>query len=92
MIDPTYKSAILFKAVGHPIRIKILRVLTQYNTMTVTELSHFLSIEQPVISLHLAILRKHSILKVQKKGKQSSYSILDMSLRQAVNLVYNTYC
>ena len=69
------ESAALLKAIGHPIRVQIIRVLTDYTSMTVTQLSEFLLIDQPVMSLHLAILRKYNVIKVKKDGKKSVYSI-----------------
>ena len=51
------ESASLLKAIGHPIRVQIIRILSQYSYMTVTELSEFLSIDQPIMSLHLGVLR-----------------------------------
>ena len=39
------ESAALLKAIGHPIRVQIIRILSQYSYMTVTELSEFLSID-----------------------------------------------
>ena len=85
-----FKSAAVFKAIGHPIRIQIVRALSNTQSMTVTELTNVLSIDQPVMSLHLAILRKTQIISVEKKGKNSFYSISDTSLKQVVNIIYNT--
>ena len=84
------ESASLLKAIGHPIRVQIIIALSQNTNMTVTELSEDLSIHQPVMSLHLAILRKQNIIKVKKEGKHSTYSIVDISVKQIVNIAYNT--
>tara|TARA_B100000427_G_C15417833_1_gene555002 strand:- start:307 stop:600 length:294 start_codon:yes stop_codon:yes gene_type:complete len=84
------ESAALLKAIGHPIRVQIIRVLSQYSYMTVTELSEFLSIDQPIMSLHLGVLRKHDVIKVKKEGKKSVYSISNISIKQIVNIAYHT--
>ena len=84
------QSAALLKAIGHPIRVQIFRCLTDYAYMTVTELSESLSIDQPVMSLHLGILRKHNVIKVKKDGKKSVYSISHISTKQIINIAYNT--
>lgn len=84
------KSAVLLKAIGHPIRIKIILTLANNKELTVTELSNYLSIDQPIMSFHLAILRKQLVVALQKKGKKSSYYICDKSVKQAVNIIYNT--
>ena len=85
-----FSTAAILKAVGHPIRVQIIIALSQNLSMTVTELSDFLSIDQPIMSLHLAILRKKDIIKVKKEGKQSIYAIQDISIKQIVNITYNT--
>mgnify|MGYP001418230996 CR=1 FL=1 len=84
------QSAMLLKSIGHPIRVSIIIALGENSIMTVTQLSNYLSIDQPVMSLHLAILRKQHIIRVKKDGKQSFYSIEDITIKQIVNLVYHT--
>jgi len=75
---------------GHPIRVRIIIALSENSIMTVTQLSNHLSLDQPVMSLHLAILRKQHIINVTKGGKNSFYSIEDIAIKQIVNLVYYT--
>lgn len=84
------QSASLLKSVGHPIRFRIILVLGNQKHMTVTELSELLNVDQPVMSLHLAVLRKKAIIDVKKDGKNSLYSIVDKSIQQIVNIIYNT--
>ena len=84
------KAAILLKSIGHPIRVSIIISLSQNSVMTVSQLSDHLDVDQPVMSLHLAILRNLKIIQVQKKGKQSLYSIKETSIKQAVNIVYHS--
>ena len=88
--DNIKTSAAILKAIGHPIRVQIILALANNRELTVTDLSNQLSIEQPIMSLHLSILRKHFVISVKKKGKQSLYSIHDNSVKQAVNIIYQT--
>ena len=83
-------SASLLKSIGHPIRIKIILTLADYGEMTVTELTDYLQIDQPIMSLHLAVLRRINVILVRKQGKQSVYSILDNSVKQVVQIIYYT--
>ena len=83
-------SSSILKSVGHPIRVKIILALADYTEMTVTELTQFLKIEQPVMSLHLAVLRNTNVIIVRKQGKKSMYSILDSSVLQAVQIIYHS--
>tara|TARA_B100001741_G_C16286625_1_gene474827 strand:+ start:218 stop:505 length:288 start_codon:yes stop_codon:yes gene_type:complete len=85
------KAAALLKSIGHPIRVQIMIALSQKTSMTVNSLSQQLNIDQPVMSLHLAILRKKSIIKVKRNGKQSEYSISNISVKQIINIAYHSY-
>lgn len=85
------KAAALLKSIGHPIRVQIMIALSQKTSMTVNSLSQQLNIDQPVMSLHLAILRKKSIIKVKRSGKQSEYSISNISVKQIINIAYHSY-
>ena len=70
------KSAALLKSMGHPIRLRIIITLSNNLQMTVTELSNYLCVDQPIMSLHLAVLRKHKIIKVEKAENVGSNKIL----------------
>lgn len=83
-------TASLLKSIGHPIRIEIMLYLAHYQRATVTEISNDLSVQQPIISLHLSVLRKQKVITVKKEGKKSLYSISDISVKQIVNIIYNT--
>tara|TARA_B100000902_G_C27297307_1_gene910755 strand:- start:238 stop:528 length:291 start_codon:yes stop_codon:yes gene_type:complete len=88
--DYISKAASLLKSIGHPIRVQIIIALSQNTSMTVTDMIYYLSIDQPVISLHLAVLRKNNVIKVKKDGKKSLYSIKDKSVKQIINIAYYT--
>ncbi len=88
--DSILAAAKLLKSIGHPIRVKIIIALSQNGSMTVTKISNYLSIHQPVISLHLAVLRKQNVITVKRDGKKSYYSIEDISVKQIVNIAYNS--
>tara|TARA_B100001250_G_scaffold173815_1_gene149546 strand:+ start:5363 stop:5644 length:282 start_codon:yes stop_codon:yes gene_type:complete len=84
------QAAALLKSLGHPVRVSIIIALSEYSVMTVTQLSNYLDIDQPVMSLHLAVLRNQNTIQAKKEGKQSFYSIEDVSVKQIVNLIYHT--
>tara|TARA_Y100000739_G_C20228747_1_gene293407 strand:- start:239 stop:532 length:294 start_codon:yes stop_codon:yes gene_type:complete len=93
MINKEYKinqTASLLKAIGHPIRVDIILCLSQNRNLTVTELCNNLNIHQPILSLHLGVLRKQRVITVKKAGKKSIYSISDNSVTQIINIIYHT--
>lgn len=63
----------VYRAVNHPLREKILDMLTG-KEVNVTKIYVILRIEQSVCSQHLAILRKAGLVKVRRDGKFLYYT------------------
>jgi DNA-binding transcriptional ArsR family regulator len=74
----TFKAE-FFKALAHPIRIRILDSLRS-GEKGVNELSEILQIEQANVSQQLAILRVRNIVMSRKAGSGVFYSISDRAL------------
>lgn len=73
-------KAEFFRALGHPVRIRILEVLVG-GERGVQELQEALGLEQPIVSQHLAMLRAKNIVKARKEGTTVRYTIRDASIR-----------
>jgi DNA-binding transcriptional ArsR family regulator len=71
----TFKAQ-FFRALAHPIRIRILEIL-EHGGRTVQELQEALSVDQPIVSQQLAVLRNQGIVAAQKKGLSVRYSLRD---------------
>ena len=69
-------TAEFFKALGHPIRIKVLQAL-RGGEVGVTELSSRLKVEQTTLSQQLAVLRKSNIVVGRKEAQNVFYSVPD---------------
>jgi len=69
-------TAEFFKALSHPLRIRVLDALRQ-GEVGVNELSLRLKIEQTTLSQQLAVLRKSSIVVGRKEGQNVYYSVRD---------------
>lgn len=69
------KAALVLRAVNHPLRQHLLKLLHQQGRMTVTELYKKLRLEQSVASQHLAILRKAGFVIPEREGKFIFYSV-----------------
>lgn len=69
-------TAEFFKALSHPLRIKVLDALRQ-GEVGVNELSGRLKIEQTTLSQQLAVLRKSNIVVGRKEGQNVFYSVHD---------------
>jgi len=76
------KTALVFRALNHPLRQKILSLLIEKKQLTVTELYESLLLEQSVASQHLAILRRTGFVKTKKQGKYVWYTLQGNRLHQ----------
>lgn len=74
--DIFYKLADLFKLIGDTTRCKILFALDQ-NEMCVCDLANVLNMTKSSISHQLAVLRRSSIVRCRKSGKEVYYTLDD---------------
>lgn len=68
-------AANVFRAVNHPLRLEIMKLIKVNGSLTVTQIYLKLRIEQSVASQHLAILRETEVLIATRQGKNIKYSI-----------------
>jgi ArsR family transcriptional regulator len=71
----TFKAR-FFRALAHPTRIRMLETLVR-GGHTVQELQEALSLEQPIVSQQLAVLRNQGIVAAQKEGLSVRYTLRD---------------
>jgi ArsR family transcriptional regulator len=72
-------TAEFFKALAHPLRVRILDDLRS-GEVGVNELSARLKVEQSTLSQQLAVLRKSSIVVGRKEGQNVYYSVPDQAI------------
>ena len=65
-----------FKAIGHPVRIQILAILTrQAGQVCVCDIEARFDLAQPTISHHLRVLRRAGLLASVQRGTWIFYSV-----------------
>jgi DNA-binding transcriptional ArsR family regulator len=69
-------KADFFRALAHPLRIRILEILSS-GDRTVQELQQVLAVDQPVVSQQLAILRSKGVVTTRKLGTTVQYTLAD---------------
>jgi len=74
------------KAMAHPTRIHMLKVLKQ-GEKSVNELAKVVGVTQANASQHLAILRQFGLLQTRRDGSVIYYSITDNRIVEACDLV-----
>jgi DNA-binding transcriptional ArsR family regulator len=73
-------KAEFFKALSHPLRIRVLEVLV-HGERTVNELQELLGVDQPTVSQQLAVLRAKNIVTARKQGTVVRYAVRDAALQ-----------
>ncbi len=80
--DPVYVlKAQLFRVLGHPVRIRILELLTD-GERTVGDLQDALNLDSSGTSQHLAALRQQGVLESRREGTSVYYRIRDPRVTQ----------
>ncbi len=76
-----------FKAIGHPVRLKILCIIVRQDIPCVGDLWRCLNQPQPVISQHLAILKRTGIVSSEVQKTKRVYSIIDPFIKDLVTSI-----
>jgi len=73
------KASEIIKALGHPVRIQILNLLSSKKNikMSVKEIHESLGLTQSETSRHLIVMKYGSVLQYEKQGTNSYYFIND---------------
>lgn len=74
--DDAEHLADVMRALASPVRLRILGVL-RAGSSTVTHLSDYLNLGQPVISNHLRILRHLNLVSGERRGRNVFYELFD---------------
>lgn len=83
-------SAQKLKVCGHPIRLKLLCLISKGEEPCVSDLWACLNQPQPVISQHLAVLKEKGIVRSEVQGNRRIYSVVDPFIRDiAISLEKN---
>ncbi|GAB1530685.1 MULTISPECIES: helix-turn-helix transcriptional regulator [Brevibacillus] len=86
-------KANFFKALGHPLRIRILELLAE-GDRNVNELQTLIGSEGSAVSQQLAILRNNNIVYGTKDGNKVTYSLRDpmiIELLSVARQIFNNH-
>lgn len=92
MISETEKYAEIFKALAHPIRLKIVCGLMKKNECNVSVMVEKLQLAQPTVSQHLNILKNAGVITGFKKGTQVCYKVTDEVTKKIINALQIEIC
>ncbi|GJM34869.1 MAG: hypothetical protein DHS20C18_38700 [Saprospiraceae bacterium] len=81
------KAVLVLRAINHKLRQRIVDLLEEHESMTVTDIYIKLRLEQSVASQHLAILRRAGVVVTDRQGKFIYYSLDRSRLVQISKLI-----
>lgn len=84
-------AAKVLKAIAHPVKLEILKILAAAEPMDVTTLCGHVGMDCQIsmMSHHLAKMKDNGVLTSQKHGKQVFYSIANRNLLNIFNCIEN---
>ncbi len=88
----TFKAE-FFRALAHPLRIRILEALMR-GERSVQELQDALVLPQPLVSQQLAVLRAKNVVGARKEGNTVRYALRDPlvgELLQVARQIFNNH-
>lgn len=73
---PLYEvKANLFKGLAHPVRVRVLEVLSAADTVSVADLLADTGMEASHLSQHLSVLRRHNLVVAERRASQVFYRL-----------------
>ena len=72
----------LAKAIGHPVRVRILRMLSRKETRICSQIVGEIPLAQSTVSEHLRILREADLIRSSQEGARVGYCINNHTLRR----------
>lgn len=86
------KYAEIFKALSHPVRLRIACGLVHKNECNVGNMVENLGVPQPTVSQHLNILKNAGIITGYKKGTQVCYRVEDEITKKIIETLGINFC
>lgn len=78
--DELRKTADLFKAMGHPARLSILKLLSQRQACVCGDITNELPLAQSTVSQHLKALKSAGLIQGEIDGVKTCYCLSDAGI------------
>ena len=91
MAENAPRVAALMRHLGHPVRLKILCLLSQ-QSYTVTALQEALDIPQPTLSNQLYRLRGAKLVTSKAHQRERHYRIADAKVQRLLEALHSLFC
>ena len=83
-VEKMEKVAFILKTTAHPTRIAIVQLLAAQESLSVSDISERLSVEQSLLSHHLSGMKLKGILSSTRDGKNIYYAL---KMREVIDVI-----
>ena len=83
-VEKMEKVAFILKTTAHPTRIAIVQLLAANDSLSVTDISEKLNVEQSLLSHHLSGMKLKGILSSHREGKNIYYAL---KMREVIDVI-----
>ena len=87
MITDINKKSEVLKALGHPVRLKLVVGLVENLDCNVNKMVEHLGLPQSTVSQHLGILRNKGIIHPKKRGVETCYEVVDKIVLDLIRIL-----
>jgi DNA-binding transcriptional ArsR family regulator len=91
LADKADHAAAVLKAISNKYRLLVLCQLVK-GEKPVGELEHVIGLSQSALSQHLAVLRKHKLVKTRREAQMIFYSLRGSEAPAILGALYELYC
>ncbi|MBR9830505.1 ArsR/SmtB family transcription factor [Acidiluteibacter ferrifornacis] len=88
-IEKMEKIADILKAIAHPVRLEILKMMNNSEALNVAQIMELTGLEQSLISHHLIKMKDKGVLKSVRNGRNINYSLVDPSILRLFDCIKN---
>lgn len=81
------RSANIAKALGHPVRIAILKILAEQDTCFCGDITRLIPLAQSTVSQHLKALKQAGLIQGEVDGVQTCYCLDPHGIKELNNLL-----
>ncbi|NTW72686.1 MAG: winged helix-turn-helix transcriptional regulator [Eubacteriaceae bacterium] len=82
------KKAEILKAIGHPVRLCIVKNLLNSGDHNVSEMQECLCIPQSTVSQHVSKLKAAGIIEGKRKKNEILYAVVDEDVRKILKSLF----
>jgi ArsR family transcriptional regulator len=83
-VEKMEKVAFILKTTAHPTRIAIVQLLAAHGSLSVSDISERLNVEQSLLSHHLSGMKLKGILSSTREGKNIYYAL---KMREVIDVI-----